>query len=91
MRFCLKNILIDLYHSQPFQSIEMTKDIRLYVSFLKKNIKIELELPWTCPDRSFMIFKNQDKTIVSVLDLSISKSPQAMRAMEKFYGSDVAT
>ena len=83
--------IYNLFQSQPFQSIEMTKDIRLYVSFLKKNVKTELELPWANPDNSYTILENQNKTIISVLDISISKTPQAIGTMEKLYGSDITT
>ena len=80
-----------LHNDAPFQDVKITKDIRLYVSFLKKTVKTELALPWTNPDNSYTILENQNKTIISVLDISISKTPQTMGAMEKLYGSDITT
>ncbi len=80
-----------LYIDAPFQDITITKDIRLYLSFLKKNTPSDLELPWTSSDRSFRILDKRDKTILSVLDLSLSKTPKAMEALEKSFGKDITT
>lgn len=81
----------ELFYDNPFQDVNVTKDIRLYVSFLKKNIKPDLELPWTSSDNSYTIIERKDKTIFSILDLSVSKTPKAMEAFEKFFGKDVTT
>ena len=68
-----------------------TKDIRLYVSFLKNNLEADLKLPWTSPDNSYKIIEKRNLTIISVLDLSISKSPKAMELMEHYYGKEITT
>jgi uncharacterized protein (DUF1697 family) len=75
----------------PFQDVTITKDIRLYISFLKKNTQSDLELPWSSPDNSYKIIEKRDKAILSVLDLSISNTPSAMEALEKFFGTDITT
>ncbi|MEB8328520.1 DUF1697 domain-containing protein [Flavobacteriaceae bacterium KMM 6897] len=76
----------DLLINNPFIDIERTKDIRLYVSFLKENNENDLKLPWKSPDNSYIIIEKRDQTIISVLDLSVSKTPKAMEAFEQFYG-----
>jgi uncharacterized protein (DUF1697 family) len=81
----------ELYKSQPFKDIEMNKDIRLYVSFLQNDPKNSLELPWKSEDGSYKILNMQNKTIISVLDLSRSKSPKAMEIVERTYGKEVTT
>ncbi len=80
-----------MFNDSPFQNIKMTKDIRLYVSFLKKKTKSNLELPWGSPDNSYKIIGRRDKAIFSILDLSVSKTPKAMEAFEKFFGTDITT
>ena len=80
------NIILDLLNQDPFKGIHITKDIRLYVSFLSTPPETELNLPWISNDQSFKILSKDKKTIISVLDLSISKTPKAMNALEKFYG-----
>lgn len=80
-----------LLDRNPFKDIILTKDIRLYVSFLRKDIKAELKLPWTSSDGSFKIVGKSNKTILSILDLSISKTPKAMGILEKSYGTDITT
>ena len=76
---------------QPFKDVTLTKDIRLYVSFLREEIQTDLILPWTSTDKSFTIIDIKDKTIFSVLDLSISKTPKAMLSLERYFGKDITT
>ena len=84
-------LIYELLSNNPFRHIEVTKDIRLYISFLQEENNIELKLPWSSDDSSFKILEQRDKTIISVLDLSVSKTPKAMSALEKHYGSDITT
>ncbi|KAA3640378.1 MAG: DUF1697 domain-containing protein, partial [Bacteroidetes bacterium] len=77
--------ILELYQKAPFQDVEVTKDIRLYVSFLRQDKKPDHEVPWTSPDGSFNIIESNDRIILSILDLSVSKTPKAMEALEKFY------
>lgn len=80
-----------LIDTNPFKNIPLTKDTRLYISFLQKDLDIDLKLPWTSDDYSYTILTYSDKTIVSVLDLSISKTPKAMKALEHYFGKDTTT
>ena len=84
-------MIYELYSNNPFKDVTLTKDIRRYVSFLWKDIEIDLELPWTSDDTSYKIINKNDKTIISVLDLSVSKTPKAMETMEKYFGKDITT
>ncbi|MGY8913953.1 MAG: DUF1697 domain-containing protein, partial [Flavobacteriales bacterium] len=84
-------VIHNLLEQNPFVDIERTKDIRLYISFLKKNIEADLELPWKSSDSSYEIIEKRDQTIISVLDLSISKSPKAMESIEHYYGKEMTT
>ena len=80
-----------LLDNNPFKGIKLTKDIRLYVSFLRNETETELKLPWTSDDNSFKIIDISDKNILSVLDLSISKTPKAMLALARSFGTDMTT
>lgn len=80
-----------LFDKQPFANIEVTKEIRLYVSLLKTDKAVELELPWISDDTSFRILEKKGKNVLSVLDLSISKTPKAMKVLEQTYGKDITT
>lgn len=80
-----------LYTDDPFQDIKLTKDIRLYVSLLKNNIPSDLKLPKTNTDNSFQIIEIRDNIILSVLDISIDKTPIAMKALEQYFGKDITT
>ena len=85
------SVILKLLENNPFENIELNKDIRLYVSFLKKNVNADLELPWESPDTSYKILEIRDQTILSVLDLAISKSTKAMESIEHFYGKEMTT
>ena len=80
-----------LYAKNPFAGIVVTKDIRLYVTFMKKKVEFGLALPWTSDDGSYKIIDVRDDIVLSVLDLSRSKTPKAMEALEKMFGKDVTT
>lgn len=80
-----------LLKENPFRDVLLTKDIRLYVSFLQKKPKMNLQLPWTSEDNSFKIINISDKTILSVLDVSVSKTPKAMKVLEQFFGKEITT
>ncbi len=77
--------IFQLHQKAPFRDVEVTKNIRLYVSFLKQDKKPDMALPWTSPDGSFNIIESSDRIILSILDLAVSKTPKAMEALEKFY------
>ncbi len=84
-------MIYGLLDNNPFKNIILTKDIRLYVSFLQKDTQSDLQLPWTSDDNSYKIIGKIDKSILSVLDLSVSKTPKAMEALEKYFGTDITT
>ncbi|MCX2681381.1 DUF1697 domain-containing protein [Galbibacter sp. EGI 63066] len=75
----------------PFKNIEVTKDIRLYVSFLQKNVDSTMELPWISPEGTYKIIGRDDKTIFSVLDVSVTKTPKAMEVLGKYFKTDITT
>lgn len=75
----------------PFRDVQMSDDIRLYVSFLKEVPETNLTFPWSSPDGSYQILDLEDRTICSVLDLSINKTPKAMDALEQLYGKNITT
>ena len=81
----------ELLDINPFKDITLTKDIRLYVSFLKGKSKMDLKLPWTNEDGSYKIIAKSEDTILSVLDLSVSKTPKAMDILSRHYGPDITT
>jgi len=83
--------IYDLLLSQPFEKVNLNKEIRLYISFLKSDTKPDLKLPWTSEDGSFKIISKRDKNILSILDLSVSQTPKAMEALEKHFGKDITT
>ncbi len=84
-------MILELLDDDPFKGIEVTKDIRLYVSFLQKDVDSELQIPWTSDDGSYKILRKIDRTIISVLDVSVTKTPKAMEVVEKNFGGDITT
>ena len=75
----------------PFNGIQLHKDLRLYVTFLKESPKEEFPLPWTSQDGSFQMLEIKEKMIFSVLDVSKSKTTDAMNILEKNFGKDITT
>ncbi|MBT8179576.1 MAG: DUF1697 domain-containing protein [Eudoraea sp.] len=88
---CRSETIYSLLEKNPFKDIAVTKNIRLYISFLKKKNEMDLKLPWTSDDGSYKIIAKTDNTILSVLDLSVTNTPQAMDILRRRYGSDITT
>ena len=88
---CTKIEIADLVNKNPFKTINFHKDIRLYVSFLKDESKIEMTLPYCSKDNSFQIISLSNRTICSVLDLTTTKTPKGMDELEKLFGKNITT
>ena len=84
-------IINEFVTNNPFESVLITADIRLYVSFLHRDIEADLTLPWLSDDKSFKVICKKNKTIFSILDLSLSQTPKAMGVLEKYYGKNITT
>ncbi|MFZ6663676.1 DUF1697 domain-containing protein [Peijinzhouia sedimentorum] len=83
--------LKQLIQSDPFKGITVTKETRLYLSFLRKSPQTEIPLPWVSEDKSFRILKIDEANIISILDLSIGKTVKGMDDLEKLFGKDITT
>lgn len=77
--------------SDPFAGIDVTKQTRLYVTFLTDKPASSLPIPYTSPDKSFRILSATKSEICSVLDLAIATTPEAMNILEKTYGKKITT
>lgn len=83
--------LKEVLDADPYQGIEVTKDIRLYMSLLKKIPEEVPQLPWKSEDGSFEILLLKNKIVCSALDVSKIKTPDGMKIVEQIYGKDITT
>ncbi len=84
-------MIFELLSNNPFKDVKLAKDIRLYVSFLQKDSNTKLEPPYKSLDGSYEIIGKNEKTILSVLDLSASKTPKAMNDLQKYFAKGITT
>ncbi len=79
--------------SQPFADIEVTPEVRLYVSFLPENpLSPKLSIPYKSPDMSFDILDVIDGAVFSLLSLTPGKgTPESMAILEKEFGRGITT
>lgn len=80
-----------LVADNPYKEVEIHKDMRLYVTFLRNEIKSDLDLPWTSADGSFQILSSDDNMLVSVVDISKTKTTDAMSVLDKNFTKDITT
>ena len=73
----------ELTKSDPFKKITITKDIRLYVTFLSGAPKHTILIPYISPDKSFQIIGASKDKVISVLDVSKAGTIEAMGILEK--------
>jgi uncharacterized protein (DUF1697 family) len=81
--------ILELVRNDPFKLIQVTKDTRLYISFLKQEPVLALPCPWTSADGSYRILEIRGRCICSVLDLAGAPTPKAMDALEQFFGKNI--
>lgn len=84
-------VIHSLIEEAPFSRVEVTKDTRLYASFLSSDVSIDMDLPWSSDDHSYQILEYREKMVLSVLDLAISQTPKAMEALELRFGKGITT
>ncbi len=76
---------------KPFEKINIHKNIRLYVTFLKDEPTFVLPIPYRSSDVSFQIIYSNNRIVCSVLDLSISNTSKAMEELEQLFGKNCTT
>lgn len=81
----------ELFELAPFRDVAVTKDTRLYVSFLQGEHSPDIAQPWHSPDRSYSIIGNYRNTIISVLYMAVTSTPNSMDSLEKKFGRNITT
>lgn len=81
----------ELVNSDPFYGIEVTKSIRLYVTFMKEEVESDLSIPYETEDQSFKILKRENKILYSVLDVDKTGTIDGMKILEKSFGKNLTT
>lgn len=77
--------------TDPFKDIKVTPQTRQYVTFLSEKPKSTLEIPYSSPDQSFRILNVTNGAIFSVLDLTKTRTVDAMAVLEKEFGKNITT
>jgi uncharacterized protein (DUF1697 family) len=86
-----KSEITYLVEKDPFDKVVVNKDIRLYVTFLKNEDDIFLNIPWISEDASYKIIAISNGIIFSVLDLTLTKTPKGMEELERIFGKAITT
>ncbi len=78
--------------ANPFKTVRLTLDTRLYVTFLKSKPKTALKIPYTSPDKTLRILKVADDAVFSVVTLTpTSRTVDSMGILEKEFGKNITT
>ncbi|MEZ2415777.1 DUF1697 domain-containing protein [Muriicola sp. E247] len=83
--------ILNLTADNPFSNESLHNNIRFYATFLNNSSKSQIPLPWQSEDGAYRIIYHQGRIICSVLDLSVSKTPEAMGILQSFYGKKITT
>ncbi len=83
--------LFMIMEQDPFAGIKITPDTRNYVTFFR-TIKNPLPaLPWKSDDGALRILNLGERILISSLDISITKTPDAMKVLDFHFGKDNTT
>lgn len=85
------NYIKKLMDDAPFKGIEVTKETRLYVTFLSHKPKSTFKAPYQSPDELFRILKAADDALFGVLSVKDAHSVDAMNFIDKEFGKEVTT
>lgn len=81
-----------LWNANPFKSVKVTPETRLYVTFLMEKPKSILKIPYESSDKNFKILYVSDSEVCSVLKLSDKfGTTDLMAILEKEFGPKVTT
>lgn len=81
-----------LVDSAPFKNIAVTKETRLYVTFLSEKSTTGLKIPYSSPDGNFIIVRATATEVCSVLTISPrAQTTDLMKILEKEFGKNVTT
>ena len=84
--------LLRLLKSDPFKGVRVTRETRLYVSFLGAKPRRKPRLPYKAPDFPFTILKVTDGEVLSVVELSAKGGTlDAMAILEEEFGKGLTT
>lgn len=82
----------ELVQSGPFDGVEVTKDTRLYVTFLSEKPLHSLDVPYESPGQDFTILQVSDGEVCSVLTLTEKfRTVDSMKILEKQFGKGITT
>lgn len=84
--------LEELWKKEPFKKIAVTKDTRLYITFLGEEKKPSIKIPWSSDDGNFRILAANGREVVSVLQVTPDHgSVDLMQILEKEFGKNITT
>ncbi|WP_321422856.1 DUF1697 domain-containing protein [uncultured Methanobacterium sp.] len=78
---------------KPFEGIEVTPDIRMYVTFFSEKAQPRtISVPYTSPQKAFALLNATSMEVFSTVDISKGRgTPELMNFLEKEYGSNLTT
>jgi uncharacterized protein (DUF1697 family) len=85
------SLLKELVHINPFREINISKDTRLYVSFLIESPAVIPDLPVYSADGTYTMLEIQNNNVFSVLDLAAGGTTKAMDELERLFGKGITT
>ncbi len=81
-----------VYTKDPFKEITVTKETRLYVTFLSSKPKSSLKIPYESTDKNFKIIRATENELFSVLTLvPDTRTIDLMTILEKEFEKKITT
>lgn len=89
---CTEEQINSLIKSNPFKSIKVTPNTKLYVTFLSEEAKPKMKIPYESPEKDIRILHVKDKTVSSMVILSPQKGTlDLMDILEREFGKKITT
>lgn len=83
--------LKNLIKAKPYGDTLHSRESYLLVTFCKNPIKVNFELPYHPPDKSYQVVSLIDNTLFTVTDTTSVKTPDVMTWLEKQFGKEITS
>lgn len=83
--------LKNLVKANPYGDRPHSRDSYLLVTLCKNPIKVNFELPYHPPDKSYKVISLIDNNLFTVTDTTAIKTPDVMTWLEKQFGKELTS
>ncbi len=80
-----------LIKTDPYQKTPHSSKNYQLVTFFKHPTKIDFALPYQPPGKDYYLIGKDDRTLFSIVDITVAKTPDLMSWLERQFGKEISS